>query len=464
MADAFDPLHQWLGIPPQEQPPHFYRLLGLRPFEDDPRAIENAADRQTLFLRQASSGPRGAIAEQLVQEIAKARHYLLNAHLKGEYDVALRHELSQRRPVPAAASLPPHLLAGAAAPVASPVAPESPQVATDQASASPSVSVTSRGRARPRAKKKMTVELIKIAVGGVAGIAIAIWLLKAFFGMDVLGLSAPPKEQQAKASKSAKGSDTPMKVRPETEEKLPIDVLPMKPLDVPVTPAPRDVAEGEGKAPQSAAPSASPPTPQPSPAETAPQPRQDKDHSWLVSDEAKLRLVSQGRILEPGKPFTLQFWFRRLETEQPSAGLVSCANLNVLQRYASASGQTRYFLALDLIEVGAKGPSPDDLWHHAALAGDGERASFYLDGKRLAVISMNDLSARAAGAIEFGRATTVKDKPSPLHAEIRSISLQFDEQYKADFQPPANDNVLILPDEVELDETSSQLVPFTAMP
>jgi hypothetical protein len=29
MAADFDPYHKWLGIPPPQQPPHHYRLLGI---------------------------------------------------------------------------------------------------------------------------------------------------------------------------------------------------------------------------------------------------------------------------------------------------------------------------------------------------------------------------------------------------------------------------------------------------
>src|SRR5688572_1794287 len=33
MTEPFDAYYTWLGIPPAEQPPHFYRLLGVQPFE-----------------------------------------------------------------------------------------------------------------------------------------------------------------------------------------------------------------------------------------------------------------------------------------------------------------------------------------------------------------------------------------------------------------------------------------------
>ena len=43
---SFDPYHKWLAIPPEEQPPNHYRLLGVSPFESDPDVIENAADQR----------------------------------------------------------------------------------------------------------------------------------------------------------------------------------------------------------------------------------------------------------------------------------------------------------------------------------------------------------------------------------------------------------------------------------
>ena len=41
MTESFDPYHKWLGIPPQDQPPHYYRLLGIELFESDPDVISN---------------------------------------------------------------------------------------------------------------------------------------------------------------------------------------------------------------------------------------------------------------------------------------------------------------------------------------------------------------------------------------------------------------------------------------
>jgi hypothetical protein len=90
MSDSLDPYHLWLGIPPGEQPPTPYRLLGLRPFESDPEVIANAADRQTLHLRTFQLGEQSELSERLLNEVAAARVTLLDLAKKARYDEQLR--------------------------------------------------------------------------------------------------------------------------------------------------------------------------------------------------------------------------------------------------------------------------------------------------------------------------------------------------------------------------------------
>ena len=91
---AFDAYHQWLGIPPGEQPPNHYRLLGVPLFESDPDVIETAAQRQTVFLRTLQLGPQAELAERTLNAVARARVTLLNVDQKAAYDDKLRQ--SQR--------------------------------------------------------------------------------------------------------------------------------------------------------------------------------------------------------------------------------------------------------------------------------------------------------------------------------------------------------------------------------
>jgi len=92
----FDPYHQWLGIPPNDQPPTHYRLLALAPFEQHPDVIAAAADRQTTLVRQHQSGEHAAEATRLLNELARARLCLLKPATKTAYDAQLRDAVPPR--------------------------------------------------------------------------------------------------------------------------------------------------------------------------------------------------------------------------------------------------------------------------------------------------------------------------------------------------------------------------------
>ncbi len=93
MNDDFDPYYVWLGIPPAEQPPHFYRLLAIELFEQNPDAIAAAADQRMLHLRAQQLGCHAAQSQRLLGEIAAARVCLLDPEKKVTYDELLRNRL-----------------------------------------------------------------------------------------------------------------------------------------------------------------------------------------------------------------------------------------------------------------------------------------------------------------------------------------------------------------------------------
>ena len=89
MSD-FDPYYKWLGIPPQEQPPNHYRLLGLQVLEQNLEVIASAANRQMAYLQELSSGDDHIDeAQGLLGEVARARVCLLAAESKARYDAEL---------------------------------------------------------------------------------------------------------------------------------------------------------------------------------------------------------------------------------------------------------------------------------------------------------------------------------------------------------------------------------------
>lgn len=93
MAERFDPYLVWLGIPPEEQPPNFYRLLGIPRFTDNLDVIENAADRQMAHLRTFQTGPHSDLSQKLLNEVSAARVCLFNPDKRAAYDQQLRREM-----------------------------------------------------------------------------------------------------------------------------------------------------------------------------------------------------------------------------------------------------------------------------------------------------------------------------------------------------------------------------------
>ena len=102
---GFDPYYKWLGIPPSEQPPNYYRLLGLTKFESDSDVIQAAADRQMAHVRTYQTGSHTALSQQILNELAKAATFLLRADRKAEYDRDLIASESKAA-IPAKAVLP----------------------------------------------------------------------------------------------------------------------------------------------------------------------------------------------------------------------------------------------------------------------------------------------------------------------------------------------------------------------
>ncbi len=100
MSESFDPYHVWLGIPPKDQPPHYYRLLAIEPFENDSTVVEYAADQRMVHLRTMQNGEFVDLAQRLLNEIAAARVTLLNPEKKAAYDARLSQSLCCPPPIP----------------------------------------------------------------------------------------------------------------------------------------------------------------------------------------------------------------------------------------------------------------------------------------------------------------------------------------------------------------------------
>ncbi|HEX7376976.1 MAG TPA: hypothetical protein VF278_07680, partial [Pirellulales bacterium] len=86
MPEAFDGYRKWLGIPPKDQPPNHYRLLGIERFEDDPDVIDAAADQRMAHVRTYQTGKNSALSQKILNELSAARICLLDPQKKESYD------------------------------------------------------------------------------------------------------------------------------------------------------------------------------------------------------------------------------------------------------------------------------------------------------------------------------------------------------------------------------------------
>jgi pSer/pThr/pTyr-binding forkhead associated (FHA) protein len=92
----YDAFYVWLGIPPEEQPPNHYRLLGIPVFESNPEVIRNAADRQAIFVKRLGVNQFEEIGQGILNEIMNAKLCLLKSDKKMQYDVELKQSIQKR--------------------------------------------------------------------------------------------------------------------------------------------------------------------------------------------------------------------------------------------------------------------------------------------------------------------------------------------------------------------------------
>jgi len=231
---AFDAYHKWLAIPPGEQPPNHYRLLGVSLFEPDPEVIEAAAERQTAFLRTLQIGAQAELASRILNEVANARITLLNVDRKMGYDAALKQQRTETEQHSHTAAS--HSRESA---VVTPVqkgkqpdttesveplvsdnfslhdsAAHSIQITTDSISAS-------TGKRHQHNSWKTIRSLTSIVLGGLAGICIAIGLLWAIWGADPFGIVKQPSIVQQDRE------DTPADSRPSAANQPSADNQPL---------------------------------------------------------------------------------------------------------------------------------------------------------------------------------------------------------------------------------------------
>ena len=94
MPHVLDPYADWLGIALEDQPPNYYRLLGIELFENDSEVIQDAARRRVVLLKEKLPEDRGRWSRRLLREVAAAQGCLTHADRKTAYDSKLKAKVS----------------------------------------------------------------------------------------------------------------------------------------------------------------------------------------------------------------------------------------------------------------------------------------------------------------------------------------------------------------------------------
>lgn len=210
MPENFDPYYEWLGIPPKDQPPNHYRLLGIEVFEPNLNVIERAADRQMGHVRTFQSGKHSRASQELLNRLSAAKVCLLNPQKKAEYDTELRAALAPARDLlPEEIPLDPALL------IPTPADPfdVGPRATDRSVNSRPSdgllVTVTTK-----RHRHSHAVPRVKIALVGVVTIVVAAVLIGTVVAVllrsEKPSASSQPGKQPAEKPTSLGGETSPL--------------------------------------------------------------------------------------------------------------------------------------------------------------------------------------------------------------------------------------------------------------
>jgi formylglycine-generating enzyme required for sulfatase activity len=89
ISTEFDAYHIWLGIPPKDQAPDHYQLLGVERFESDPDVIEYAYQQRVSFLQDVARIENAELATELCGKLREAQQCLFDHGQRATYDATL---------------------------------------------------------------------------------------------------------------------------------------------------------------------------------------------------------------------------------------------------------------------------------------------------------------------------------------------------------------------------------------
>ncbi|MCE9557029.1 MAG: SUMF1/EgtB/PvdO family nonheme iron enzyme [Planctomycetes bacterium] len=238
MSEHFDPYFKWLAIPPEEQPPNHYRLLGVPLFMSDADVISHAADQRMAHMRSFQTGQQGAASQRLLTEISVARACLLDLEKKAEYDTELRRQVAIQKSASARApkKIPARPASTAVAPPAA-EEPEWPIADVDSPTPKKTGTVKRTGTFKPKRRKFNSAYVALPILAMVIGVGlVAYWLQRETVAPAIS--KNPPSKGTVPVAPASVANVQPKPVKdavppPPVVEKRPRDDAPTNPITDP---------------------------------------------------------------------------------------------------------------------------------------------------------------------------------------------------------------------------------------
>lgn len=462
MPESFDAYYTWLGVPPEEQPADFYRLLGLARFEENREVISNAADQRMAHIRSFQGGPHARDSQKVLNELSKAAGCLLNPRRKAMYDQHLRSSL--RAAQQEQALMPP----------------------TADDAVAVSIQVDSRSGTKPPPRrhadrKRLRIALVWLTLGGIAATAIAIAAVMFYSDSRQAAVSVTNKsagsspDQPINAALAAKdfpkrpesttdlktsstsGSTDPSITKSGTNQELNPSAKPASAAETGEEPK-RDTAK-ELIAPASTpVPATSTDKPAATLAAAADPPLSPvvpgKSKALRFRTNDRIEIANTVSLIDLRKPFTVELWVRFspgdyahwlcgdliIGPNHPdvSSGAVAGWQLFIQQ---TVGGQHR--VAVSTREGYARDfPVSENQWRHIAFCNDTKQASVFVDGRRSATGTV-DLLARSFTPspipLHIGSHGFLHtNQPPGLTGDLKAFRVSSTARYAANFTPAAN--------------------------
>lgn len=398
MADGtstFDPYHRWLGISRANRPPTHYQLLGLEPGEADADVIEEAAVRQTTYLRSYQVGAHAAECTRILNEIAQARLVLLNPQKRKAYDAQLA-----KTAAPASSDL------GAFA-FDEAISPRPPRRSADDKPRPSGESSKRDKRVKPDKPAKGPPVVLFAAIGG--GVLVVLVVVAAYLFSSTRSNNGPLVVEGKK----------PVVLDPRPDPKplpKPDPKVDPKPDPKPVVPQPEPKPEPKiepKKNPPPIAPTVEPKTPDQLPGllaywnldEGQGTTATDSKNEWKAAlkggrwvdgvrgkaiqfeaDDEYLDYSAAKLSFPAGQPFTVGVWFKTTATSGAILSHRAKTNPNpVIDLFIKGSRLSvnlRHDKTFQSMLITGP-PVNDGRWHHVALSRDAPTVTFSVDGQQV---------------------------------------------------------------------------------